>query len=865
MRALRVLLAGLAVCVLSGESALLGTKKCTYGPGYWCDSLVNAKECSAVRHCIQTVWEKQRLPEDNDDICTICKNMVQEARDQLLSNETQEEIQEVLEGSCRLIPIKVVSDECVDLADEFIPELIETLASAMNPQVVCATAGLCNSIRIDRLLQQFQESQRTESNEIIPHKQVQHPQPGDCESCKDFVSRTIRLVKTHSRSELMDRLFAICGHLGSISDGCMALVETNFDDIYRFLTEQLTPNDFCDLVEMCEPRMHQSDFYQKPALPHSGDEPCDFCQAMVQHWRDILTSKTTEEEFKQILDGLCRQTGSFKQNCLSLVDEYYLPLYNLLVSEIHPKEICAAVGLCGATSVFAMEHPVWPLLDVRQPITVPQTPLTAAVRVASEPGYALAGADEAASINLEERVQEPHLPRVALSKASIDVVPVGTNGVIGAALGKGHVGDNKCVMCEFALHFLQNMLEQKDTRKDIEDAMEQLCEMMPRTIAEECEDYVEAYGEQVIELLAQKIDPSLICPMLHLCPGVTRSEVSSTRVDASCAMCEYALTTLEDYLKKNKTETDIRKALEELCSVLPTTVSEECRTFVDTYSEQIIQMLIDNLSPDQVCIKLGLCQPKELPKLDSTHQLPISRMFMVSNSIDKINKGAEAPKMGQSAVCVLCELTMMQLDQFLLRNATKNEIIEVVDFICAHIPGTLQDDCIGFVEEYGDAIIKLLVNEMNPKVVCQQIKLCKPPSFTGLRAMANLQLDKCQVCKGVVSYVDEKLKDGEATTTIDTILEEVCRLFPQNTKEQCRNIVEVYGPYLVNLLAELGNPEKVCQEIELCPNNSPVRLLGGDKCTWGPSYWCQTQMHAAACKATVHCQTKVWKRVVPQI
>lgn len=48
-----------------------------------------------------------------------------------------------------------------------------------------------------------------------------------------------------------------------------------------------------------------------------------------------------------------------------------------------------------------------------------------------------------------------------------DVVPVGTNGVIGAALGKGHVGDNKCVMCEFALHFLQNMLEQKDTRVSI--------------------------------------------------------------------------------------------------------------------------------------------------------------------------------------------------------------------------------------------------------------------------------------------------------------------------------------------------------------------------------------------------------------
>lgn len=52
--------------------------------------------------------------------------------------------------------------------------------------------------------------------------------------------------------------------------------------------------------------------------------------------------------------------------------------------------------------------------------------------------------------------------------------------------------------------------------------------------------------------------------------------------------------------------------------------------------------------------------------------------------------------------------------------------------------------------------------------------------------MVNMNLDKCQVCKGVVSYVDEKLKDGDATTTIDTILEEVCHLFPTNAKQEVR-------------------------------------------------------------------------------
>lgn len=53
-------------------------------------------------------------------------------------------------------------------------------------------------------------------------------------------------------------------------------------------------------IEMCENRMHQSGQYTRPALSHSGDEPCDFCEAIVQHWREILTANTTEEEFKEV-------------------------------------------------------------------------------------------------------------------------------------------------------------------------------------------------------------------------------------------------------------------------------------------------------------------------------------------------------------------------------------------------------------------------------------------------------------------------------------------------------------------------------------------------------------------------------------
>lgn len=43
---------------------------------------------------------------------------------------------------------------------------------------------------------------------------------------------------------------------------------------------------------------------------------------------------------------------------------------------------------------------------------------------------------------------------------------------------------------------------------------------MPRSISEECEDYVEAYGDQVIELLAQEIDPAKVTTITYWSPFI---------------------------------------------------------------------------------------------------------------------------------------------------------------------------------------------------------------------------------------------------------------------------------------------------------------------------------------------------------
>lgn len=67
-----------------------------------CPWISNAVKCNAVNHCYQTVWEKKAYPVDNDSVCQICKDMVGQARDQLRSNETEEELEEVLEGNSNI-------------------------------------------------------------------------------------------------------------------------------------------------------------------------------------------------------------------------------------------------------------------------------------------------------------------------------------------------------------------------------------------------------------------------------------------------------------------------------------------------------------------------------------------------------------------------------------------------------------------------------------------------------------------------------------------------------------------------------------------------------------------------------------------
>jgi len=800
--------------------------------------------------------------------------MVQEARDQLMSNETQEELKEVFEGSCKLIPIKLISMECIKVFDGFIPELVEMLSSQMNPAVVCTTAGLCNSDWSDRLQSEYHAAQLAETNS----------KDDKCHDCNNFMSSLVEKIQHKGKEDVLTILFDICGRMGSLSDGCHAIVLDNIDEIYNSLQMRLGGKGFCQLYGICNLKLKKSDTPQVDIQPMSNDVKfeskmpfevkskddleCEFCEALVKHVREIVTTNTTEEEFKQVILALCKQTGSFAKQCVSLTTQYYDVMYAFLAQEMDPKQVCRLLTLCPNPGLLgAREVASWYLKIQTTPTIVPLSRLFPAEKI-SEEKNAMVDQDKINTRDVLRGDDESQLPIERVLPTAVAAVTANKNP--------------GCIFCEYVLHQIVDELHNTTIDKNIEQVVKNICNRLPSAISDECDKFVDNYGDALLFLLSQELDPSVACATLQLCPAAENEVVlprkpfraSMMRDPNVCALCEFVITELDHRLEENKTEAAIKQALENICGYMPKSVRKDCTRLVDAYADQILEMLLADLTPDEVCAALKFCKPKmnDAMGFKTSHDISLGE-FLTKMQVEPFHSANQAKivKTVSPATCIMCEFAMKELDKLLITNSTEEQVKRTIYFVCGHLPDTVADMCIDFVEQYGDEIFDMLVKEMAPKEVCSEMGLCAAVS-NKLKVLGQEELQMehigfpktCTVCETIVEYLDKLLEDDTIEESIDQIVEKACKIIPSNAQAKCKGIVDTYGPYLLHQLGMMMDKTKVCQSVHLCkPPAGQVQLLGGKFCTFGPAYWCVSKEHAIACNELEHCQAKEWMKLEP--
>jgi saposin len=166
--------------------------------------------------------------------------------------------------------------------------------------------------------------------------------------------------------------------------------------------------------------------------------------------------------------------------------------------------------------------------------------------------------------------------------------------------------------------------------------------------------------------------------------------------DSTCSLCTFMVSTVESYLANNQTVLQIEAMLNKVCYILPDVLQAECIMMVAQLPE-IVKQLQDQYPPEVVCTNIGLC-----------------------------NKTAVVPK--DSTSCPLCEFAVDQIEQYLLQNATQQQIIESLEYICQLVPQQFQSSCIDLISQV-PICIKYLKEQFPPKEICTRLGFCESMTY----------------------------------------------------------------------------------------------------------------------------------------
>jgi phytepsin len=107
-------------------------------------------------------------------------------------------------------------------------------------------------------------------------------------------------------------------------------------------------------------------------------------------------------------------------------------------------------------------------------------------------------------------------------------------------------------------------------------------------------------------------------------------------------------------------------------------VSMECKEVVSQYGDMIWDLLINGVTPSQICSQVGLCF------LNADHSVR-SNIEMVVDSKNSV---------GDSALCTACEMAVVWFQNQLKQKSTKEKVLEYVNQLCDSIPSPMGESVI---------------------------------------------------------------------------------------------------------------------------------------------------------------------------
>jgi saposin len=686
-----------------------------------------------------------------DAECGLCKLVTGELEKIISSPKTEEQILHEVEKICTLLPTKL-QQPCNGMIDDYGLAIINLLLSKETPDVICEQLSLCPK-KLEASL--------------------------ECPICELVMQEVEKLVASETgETKIEEALDKVCGLLPTSAAGfCGELVSAYLPEIVEWIEKKETPEVICQQIGICA------------ATVSHVDSPleCSICELVMTEVEKLIASNYTEEKIIEVLDKVCDVLPSQLQSvCEELVANYLPVLIELFENKESPDVICQQIGVCTKNLVTKVEA-----VDCKLCLFV----VTEAEKILADPktegkieellDKVCAALPDYISGECQTLVTQflPNIIELLEAKETPEVV-CNQLGLC-SQMNKDRQPKNshvyssvECALCELVMTEVEKLLASNFTESKIEEVLDKVCGYLPSALQSPCQELINQYLPELIELLESKETPEVVCQQIGLCTSTLK-----VRGSTECALCQIVMTEVERLLASNFTESKIEEVLDSVCSYLPELLQEPCDNLVNQYLPELIELLESKETPEVVCEQISLCATSRPSDI----------------------------RLGDTTECALCKFVMTEVEALLAGEWTESKIEEVLDKVCGYLPSALQSPCQELINQYLPELIELLESKETPEVVCQQISLCTASVGCGVSGSVG-----CGFCKEVVQFVDKILADNRTVERIEEVLSDVCTVVPEQYKAECGTIVKTYFPILVYYLEKEASAQEVCQVIGLC-------------------------------------------------
>ncbi|CAI8057159.1 Prosaposin, partial [Geodia barretti] len=261
--------------------------------------------------------------------CEFCKVIVGKVLEYAKENKTKDEVKAELEQYCS--DLSFLQSECKSMIDDYFDEIWDLLLTYTTAEEICEQIGLCSASVL-----------------------LVAPKADFCDVCKDIVEYLQTYADSNAtEEEVKEVIESFCTLFPEMPDQCKEILE-NFDEYWDMFKGEVDGDTFCYQFQICTSKKK----IQTRTVPKKEEDTlCDLCNEAVVLLKPYVDNPDTEADAEAALKDFCNALpDADKDQCNTLLNEYFPIIWDLLKSEIDDGKICEMIGLCPSAKVLTAKH-----------------------------------------------------------------------------------------------------------------------------------------------------------------------------------------------------------------------------------------------------------------------------------------------------------------------------------------------------------------------------------------------------------------------------------------------------------------------------------------------------------------------------